>query len=247
MTGLLREELGFDGLVVSDGLEMRAIAGGVGIVDGTVMALAAGCDLLCIGGGLAEEDIVQELRRAIVTALKTGRVSELRLLEAAARVDQLARWRSQQSATLTADPAIGLDAARRALLVEGSVRVGPNPVVVQVRGTQSQAAGVVPWGVAGPLSRLGGKVTAIELDRAPETLDGILQAAAGRSLVLVVKNLHRHPWMAALADDLLARRPDAVTVEMGLPACRPTGAVAYIATHGSARVCGIAAGEALLR
>ncbi len=247
MTGLLREDLGFDGLVVSDGLEMRAIAGGVGIVDGTVMALAAGCDLLCIGGGLAEEDIVQELREAIVSALKTGRVSEARLLDAAARVDQLARWRSLQSPNLTADPDIGLEAARRALLVDGSVRVGPDPVVVQVRATPSQAAGVVPWGVAGPLSRLGAQVTAIELDRTPENLDGVLQTSTGRSLVLVVKNLHRHPWMAALADELLAKRPDAVTVEMGLPACRPAGAAAYIATHGAARVCGIAAAEVLMR
>jgi beta-N-acetylhexosaminidase len=245
MTGLLRDELGFDGLVVSDGLEMRAIAGGVGIVDGTVMALAAGCDLLCIGGGLAGEDIVQELREAILSALETGRVSEARLLAAAARVDQLARWRSRQSATLTPDPDIGLEAARRALLEDGSVRVGPNPVVVQLRATASQAAGVVPWGVAGPLSRLGAHVTGIELDRAPENLDGVLQSSTGRSLVLVVKNLHRHPWMAALADELLAKRPDAVTVEMGLPACRPAGAAAYIATHGAARVCGIAAAEVL--
>lgn len=247
MTGLLREELGFDGLVVSDGLEMRAIAGGVGILDGTVMALAAGCDLLCIGGGLSGEDIVQELRGAIVSALETGRVREARLLDAAARVDRLARWRSQQSATPAPDPGIGLEAARRALVVDGSVRVGPNPVVVQLRATASQAAGVVPWGVAGPLTRLGAQVTAVELDRAPENLDDVLQTSAGRSLVLVVRNLHRHPWMAALADELLATRPDAVTVEMGLPACRPAGAAAYIATHGAARVCGIAAAEALLR
>jgi beta-N-acetylhexosaminidase len=247
MTGLLRDELGFDGLVVSDGLEMRAIAGGVGIVDGTVLALAAGCDLLCIGGGLAGEDIAQELREAIATAVRSGRVSEARLLDAAARVDRMALWRSKQSASLPADPDIGLAAARRAVLVEGSVRIGHNPVVVQLRATPSQAAGVVPWGVAGPLSRLGAQVTAIELDRAPENLDGILQAATGRSLVLVVKNLHRHPWMAALTDDLLAKRPDAVTVEMGLPACRPAGAAAYIATHGAARVCGIAAAELLVR
>jgi beta-N-acetylhexosaminidase len=138
-----------------------------------------------------------------------------------------------------------LEAARRAILEDGSVRVGPNPVVVQLRATASQAAGVVPWGVAGPLSRLGAHVTGIELDRAPENLDGVLQSSTGRSLVLVVKNLHRHPWMAALADELLAKRPDAVTVEMGLPACRPAGAAAYIATHGAARVCGIAAAEVL--
>jgi hypothetical protein len=32
---------------------------------------------------------------------------------------------------------------------------------------------------------------------------------------------------------------------MGLPACRPAGAIAYIATHGAARVCGLAAAERL--
>jgi beta-N-acetylhexosaminidase len=99
--------------------------------------------------------------------------------------------------------------------------------------------------VAGPLGRLGAHVTAAELDRAPENLDAILQTSTGRSLVLVVRNLHRHPWMAAIADELLARRPDAVTVEMGFPACRPERAAAYIATHGAARVCGIAAAEVL--
>ncbi len=70
MTGLLRGELGFGGLVVSDGLEMRAIADGVGLVEGTVLALAAGCDLLCIGGGLAGEDVAIELRDAIAAAVK---------------------------------------------------------------------------------------------------------------------------------------------------------------------------------
>ncbi len=246
MTGLLRGELGFEGLAVSDGLEMRAIADGVGIVEGTVLALAAGCDLLCIGGGLAGEDIADELRDAIVAAVKAGRVSEARLAQAAARVDQLAAWRRQQSAVPAQDREIGLTAARRAVQVDGSVRIDGSPVVVQLRSTPSQAAGVVPWGLADPLTRLGARVTALELDGPPANLEGILGDAAGRSLVLVVKNLHRHPWMAALTEALLAQRPDAILVEMGLPACRPGAAAAYLATHGASRVCGIAAAEVLL-
>src|SRR5205807_59566 len=79
MTDLLRQELGFDGLAVSDGLEMRAISDGVGVANGTVLALDAGCDLLCIGGGLAGEDIALELRDAIVAAAREGRLSETRL------------------------------------------------------------------------------------------------------------------------------------------------------------------------
>jgi beta-N-acetylhexosaminidase len=246
MTGLLRGELGFGGLAVSDGLEMRAIAGGVGIVEGAVRALAAGCDLLCIGGGLAGEDIADELRDAIVAAVKAGRVSEARLAEAAARVDQLAVWRRQQSAAPARNPGIGLIAARRAVQVDGSVRIDGSPVVVQLRSTPSQAAGVVPWGLADPLTRLGARVTAVELDGPPANLEGILADAAARSLVLVVKNLHRHQWMAALTEAVLAQRPDAILVEMGLPACRPAAAAAYLATHGASRVCGIAAAEVLL-
>ena len=246
MTDLLRGELGFDGLAVSDGLEMRAIADGVGIVEGTVLALAAGCDLLCIGGGLAGEDIADELRAAIVAAVKAGRVSEARLAEAAARVDGLAEWRRRQDGTPARDRGIGLAAARRAIKVEGSVHIHGNPVVVQLRSTPSQAAGVVPWGIADPLTRLGAHVTTLELDAPPENLDGVLGEAANRSLVLVVKNLHRHPWMAALAEAVLAQRPDTILVEMGLPACRPAGAAAYVTTFGGSRVCGIAAAEALL-
>ena len=247
MTGLLRDELGFDGLAVSDGLEMRAIADGVGIEEGTVLALAAGCDLLCIGGGLAAEDIADDLRAAIVAAVRKGRVSEDRLAEAAGRIDRVSLWRAAQTPSLVRDPEIGLIAARRALRAEGAVEVDRRPVVVQLTSTPSQAAGVVPWGVAAPLTELGVSPTLIELDHAPASagLDSILKEAAVRSLVIVARNLHRHPWMVDVSEALLARRPDAVTVEMGLPACRPAGAVAYVATYGAARVCGIAAAEAL--
>ena len=246
MTGLLRGELGFDGLTVSDGLEMGAIADGVGLVDGTVLALAAGCDLLCIGGGLAGEDVAIELRDAIVAAVKAGRISEARLMEAAARVDALAGWRSGQSAHVTPDRAIGLAAARRAVTAEGSVRIDGSPVVVQLTSTPSQAAGVVPWGLSAPLAQLGARVTRVELGADGADADAIVRQAAGHSLVLVFRNLHRHPWMASVVEAVLAKRPDAIAVEMGLPACRPAGAAAYIATHGAARVCGVAAAEVLM-
>ena len=167
-------------------------------------------------------------------------------MEAAARIHALAGWRSSQSAHVTPDRAIGLAAARRAVTTEGSVRVDGSPVVVQLTSTPSQAAGVVPWGVAAPLAQLGAHVTAIELDAEHTDIEAILGQAAGRSLVLVVRNLHRHPWMAAAVEAVLAKRPDGIVVEMGLPACRPAGATAYIATHGAARVCGVAAAEVLI-
>lgn len=245
MTGLLRDELGFDGLVITDGLEMRAISDGVGIVEGTILSLVAGCDALCIGGGLAEEDIVNELRSAIVDAVGSGRLSDERLADAAARVDRLAAWRSQQPKPAGADREIGLVAARRAIRADGPVQIGDDPVVVQLIPASTMASGLLPWGLATPLAQLGATVTALEFTGPPIDIDSVLAAAAGRSLVLVVRDLHRHGWQGAAADSLLARRPDTVVVEMGLPACRPAGAVAYVATHGAARVSGLAAAEVL--
>ena len=244
MTGLLRGELGFDGLVVTDGLEMRAISDGAGIAEGAVRSLAAGCDLLCIGGGLAGEDIVDELRDAIAGAVRAGRLDEARLVDAASRIDRLAEWRRSQKRPPAPDRTVGLMAARKAVRHEGDVKVAREVVVVRLSSTPSQAAGVVPWGPAAPLAERDRSVTTLELDAAPD-IESVAGTAAGKSLVVAVRNLHRHPWQQEVVEALLGRRPDAVLVEMGFPACRPAAASAYVKTHGSARVCGIAAAEAM--
>jgi beta-N-acetylhexosaminidase len=246
MTGLLRGELGFKGLAVSDGIEMRAISDGVGIVEGGVRALAAGCDLLCIGGGLAGEDVVVQLHDAIAGAVRTGRLSEERLAQAASRVTAFATWRAMQhTPEAPADREVGLRAARLAVRSEGAVRVGDAVLVVKLLAGRSIAAGAIPWGVEGPLAERGLTVSVHELAEPPSGLDDLILEADGRSLVLTVRDLHRHPWEAALAETLIARRPDTVVVEMGVPACRPAGASAFIATMGAARVCGVAAAEVM--
>ncbi|MCT9143792.1 hypothetical protein N4G67_32945, partial [Streptomyces violarus] len=71
-----------------------------------------------------------------------------------------------------------------------------------------------------------------------------LQAAGPRRIVAVVRDEHRHPWMASALDTLLAARPDTIVVEMGVPQAAPRGAL-HIATHGAARVCGRAAAEVI--
>lgn len=245
MTGLLREELGFRGVAITDGLEMCGLSDRYGVAEGGVRALIAGCDALCIGGGLADEAVVAEIRSAIVAAAEVGRLTEERLAEAAARVDHLAAWRSQQIRTAVADRSLGLAAARRALKADGPVRVEDVATVVQLNSSRSIAAGAVPWGVAQSLAQRGVRVTPVELHDGPLDIGPLLARAAGHSLVLVVRNLHRHAWQSEAADALLARRPEAVVVEMGLPQCRPGAAKAYIATYGAARVCGEAAAEVM--
>ncbi|NDZ80955.1 glycoside hydrolase family 3 protein, partial [Streptomyces sp. SID10853] len=92
LTGLLRRELGYEGLIVTDGMEMRAIASTYGIERGSVLAVAAGADAICVGGGLSDEGTVLRLRDALVAAVRAGELPEERLADAAARVRALAGW-----------------------------------------------------------------------------------------------------------------------------------------------------------
>ncbi|MFE2430255.1 glycoside hydrolase family 3 protein [Streptomyces sp. NPDC059373] len=250
LTGLLREELGYDGLIVTDGIEMRAIADTYGIERGTVLALAAGADAICVGGGLSDEETVVALRDAIVRAVRIGDLPEQRLAEAAARVRELAEWTATAAAVPLPAPdfEVGLTAARRALRVirtEGYVPVKAPPYVAAFTPVANIAVGdVTPWGVAAELERLlPGTVTGSFREDDALTAN-VLRLAADRRIVAVVRDVHRYPWMATALGALIAARPDTVVVEMGVPQALPSGAL-HIATHGAARVCGQAAAEVI--
>lgn len=248
LTDLLRTELGYDGLIVTDGIEMRAIAGTYGIERGSVLAVAAGADAICVGGGLADDETVRRLRDALVTAVRTGELAEERLADAAERVRGLARWTGSVEAEGSAVRTdVGLIAARRALTVTYSAPyepLGEPPYVAVLAPVANIAVGdETPWGVAAELARLlpgteTGSFTGEDAGRAA------LAVAGDRRIVAVVRDEHRHPWMPTALDTLLAARPDTIVVEMGVPQAPPRGAV-HIATHGAARVCGRAAAEVI--
>lgn len=317
--GLLRTPfaqggLGFDGLIVTDAVEMRAVAATYGIERGSVLAITAGADAICVGGGLADEETVLRLRDALVDAVRSGDLPEERLADAAARVRALSRWtRETASRPGTGDqggtaahptdgrgatprsgagaPAggggareeeVGLRAARRALRVTvgaGSAQEPQPPRTTashtaDSRGTDTRTAAYeplrepayvaaftpvaniavgdeTPWGVAAELARLlpgtgTGSFGAEESTRTgtPAMISNVLRQAADRRIVAVVRDVHRHPWMADALASLIAARPDTVVVEMGVPQAPPTGAL-HIATHGAARVCGRAAAEVI--
>jgi beta-N-acetylhexosaminidase len=74
---------------------------------------------------------------------------------------------------------------------------------------------------------------------------GILAAAAGRSLVAVVRDAHRDEQTRSLVSALLAARPDLTLVEMGLPFWRPPEGTSYLTTYGASRASAHAAAELL--
>ncbi len=269
---LLRVELGYDGVVVTDGIEMQGVRRAYGIEGATVRALVAGADAICVGGDHADERTAIALRDAVVAAVRSGELPEERLAAAAARVRRLAAWTLQAQtavgARAVADAAaglaggpgselasvIGLGAARRAIKVTVAEGAVPPPLtgaphVVEFAPPINFAIGAeTPWGVAEQLRELlpattSVRLTAGDLEGRPDKSAPVLAGAAGRPLVLVVRDAHRHPWIAETLTHALTVRPDAIVVEMGLPATI-TGGV-HLATYGATRACGRAAAEVL--
>ncbi len=90
--GLLRQKLGYRGVVITDDLQMGAIARHYSLEETIRLALNAGDDLLLFGNQLDPKKIVSPARlvQMIVTLVKEGKVSCTRLQSAAKRVRDLA-------------------------------------------------------------------------------------------------------------------------------------------------------------
>ncbi|HZM76771.1 MAG TPA: glycoside hydrolase family 3 N-terminal domain-containing protein [Candidatus Limnocylindrales bacterium] len=253
LVDLLRDRLGFTGLVVTDGIEMASVAQRYGLGRAAVLAVAAGADAICVGGETATEEVAVLLRDSLVDAVISGELPEQRLFEASQRVAALAETSARARASRAANGVawgrgagtpVGLVAARRALRVTGSARLtGPAHVVEFSTSINLAIDSRTPWGMADAMVALRPDTTVVRLSDSA-TLDDVLAGAGGRTPVLVCRDPHRYPWLMGLIKETVAARPDAVVVEMGVPAGVPVGA-AHLATHGAAPVCGQAAAEYL--
>ncbi|UHA72847.1 beta-N-acetylhexosaminidase [Paenibacillus sp. 481] len=101
LTDLLRDRLGFDGVIVTDCLEMHAISKECGIAEGAVKSVEAGADLVLVSHTFAEQVAAIE---ALVAAVRSGRISEAQV---DASVDRLlalkAKRRMEQIEEVEAD------------------------------------------------------------------------------------------------------------------------------------------------
>jgi beta-N-acetylhexosaminidase len=85
-TTLLRDELGFEGVAVTDAMEMQGVAAEYAPGEAAARALQAGCDLLL---HCSELDLAEKAREGLRQALESGDVAAARLEEATSRVDRL--------------------------------------------------------------------------------------------------------------------------------------------------------------
>lgn len=142
LTGLLRQQLGFHGLVISDAMDMRGVLDKYGAVEATKRAVAAGADVLI------QPDSVGQTIDAIVAGIREGRYTEARIDASVRRI-------------LAAKRALGLD--RRRLVPLDSLRyaVGDSAHEAFARRAAERAVtlvrdslGAVPMGRLNPGARV---------------------------------------------------------------------------------------------
>jgi len=242
LNDLLRQELGFDGVIVTDALDMAGASGEIGIPAAAVAAIAAGADLLCIGTRNTDEQIGQ-IVSAINVALADGTIPSVAVPGAAARVRalglELRRERDANEAPegLELGGVAGLTLARvaeafhvsdtaRDLLSRSSGR----PLAwIAIETAPNMAVGAAPWGPFADGVEPTGTISADS--------QGPLSLPEGALAVVVGKDLHRHSF-AADAVAALRERGDVVVVDMGWP--EPSFAGVDIATFGASRLVGAA-------
>ncbi len=92
LTGLLREKLGFGGVITSDDMEMKAISSHYGLEKSIPLAIEAGIDVLCFGNNMSyDPGIAGKVSEILVRAVESGRIAESRIDESCQRVLALKR------------------------------------------------------------------------------------------------------------------------------------------------------------
>lgn len=89
ITGLLKEEMGFKGIVVSDGMNMAGISNNWDQVQSTVIAIQAGVDMLCMPCelyNLEDLETLDAIINGVIAAVEDGTIPESRINDAVTRI-----------------------------------------------------------------------------------------------------------------------------------------------------------------
>lgn len=90
ITGILREQLGWDGAVLSDDMQMGAIRDAYGYDEAVALAIEAGIDLLVVANQIVyEPDVALRTVDLVEGLVRSGRISEARIDESVARIARL--------------------------------------------------------------------------------------------------------------------------------------------------------------
>ena len=249
VNGLLREELGYDGAVCTDCMEMKAITDAYGAGESALLALQAGCDLLLYSHTRASQE---ETLDAIWNAVQTGSMPEARIDLSLSRINAIKRRFSLDDAPSLqivgskAHRSLAGEAARAgAVLVKRgsalpitSSRARTSLIEIASKQVLGADRPITPSRIASLLSRRLASVVCHRIDPAAD-YDANLDIVAGAIteadiVVLVTRNAHLNPSQSRLARFICDRAQRAILICVRNPydAGLINGADSVICTNG---------------
>nr|WP_017203735.1 glycoside hydrolase family 3 N-terminal domain-containing protein [Microbacterium barkeri] len=219
--GMLRD-WGYDGVIITDALDMAAIRETVGLGGGAALALAAGADLLCIGNPTNPGDAaLPDQDERDFRAARDGIVAALQQHD---RVERpLVREPVDRGVHEAEEAFDAADIVRRVLTVSGEAPRASDLAVIDARRRSTlavdSAGSYVAAALAGDGVRVRLDVAAAPIDDQDRVLDE-MRAAAGTT-VLLIDRPDTDDAQRALVERAAVRDAGAVVVNVGLPAVRP--------------------------
>ncbi|WP_198667438.1 glycoside hydrolase family 3 protein, partial [Glycomyces dulcitolivorans] len=212
LTGLLREELGYDGVVITDSLRMEGVREGYGDDRIPVLALLAGADILLM------PEHIDIAFNAVLDAVASGELPERRIDESVTRILGL-KYRLGLFGNPYADPdkvddVVGIPASIEAAqaLSDRTTTLVTNDGTLPVQ-TDGGSVLVTGWGVttgarlAAEFANRGWSPTSLVTGTAPTQaqIDAAVAAAAGKGLIVVsVNGAKANPSQVTLVQALAA-------------------------------------------
>jgi beta-N-acetylhexosaminidase len=243
---LLRGELGFSGVIVSDALDMAGASGSLGIAGAAVAALRAGCDLLCLGTDNTDDQIA-EIEQAVGTAVADGDLASARVSEAIDRVRRLASELEAARRLAGQPPRLSPGWSGNGGKLINTFDVQPDAwdwraratdgyTVVRLEADANIAIGSTPWG---PFTVPAFNPQPTYVITAEHSTLPPFQS--GQPVLVVGRDIHRHRFAREAVDRLRSQDVDVLVVDMGWSSADRR--YADVATFGASRLMG----EVLLR
>jgi beta-N-acetylhexosaminidase len=251
LNDLLRGELGFSGVVVSDALDMAGASGSLGMAGAAVAALRAGCDLLCLGTENTDSQLA-DIERAVGSAVADGTLPPDRVREATGRVRGLATelQTARQAAGQPPRPAPAWRTVEAELVhtfdvrpgaLEWRARASGGYTVVRLEPDPNIAVGRTPWGpfaavAADPAAPAAASFAAQSVCLVSTKETALPSFQAERPVLVVGRDIHQHLFAREVVDRLRSERADVLVVDMGWPSA--DRGYADLATFGASRLMG---------
>lgn len=200
MKEFLRDKINYQGVIITDALDMGALGGPAKISKSAANAISAGADFLCFSGLSDQEEFVSSSIDHLIRSLNAGLIDESEIAKSSIRI---ARLRDNAKQTIKADD-INFKELISGFEIHGDPRIKSNSIKYsQLNGEPTIAAGHINWGIKEAL--LSKDLSILEVDY----LENVE--------IVVFRDAWRDSKMLSQITQIRDLNPECIFIDMGWP------------------------------